>query len=334
MKYYLNNSYSQMQACSGGQVTLKCPEKLYLDITQDCNLYCRMCRDSLQMTGKTMPFDLFCRLVDETAPYVKCYSFYNWGEPLVVEDFRQRVEYVNAVKRPDCAVEISTNGMLLSDEMIGFLHTNGVDVIVSFDGADRETFEGIRCGSDFGRICNQLRKLAAAYAEKPPHRQPRIYTSIQRDNQGQLLKIAQLAHSLGIRRMGFGLVTSPLEYAPDMGEELRAEIEETSAYLDSHKMLNDLYPTRVGDYLWWGNQYSHRDGFILDNRCNAPFVSATIAYNGDVFLCCNVGEFVDNVSDESFLALWQSGRYDDLRAAVNDGDAMPDRCRHCWWVNR
>jgi len=59
MKFYVNNSFVQMQACLGGQVSLDYPQKLYLDITQDCNLSCKMCRDELQITGKTMPFDLF-----------------------------------------------------------------------------------------------------------------------------------------------------------------------------------------------------------------------------------------------------------------------------------
>ena len=56
MKYYTNNSYSQMQACFSGQVSFNYPQKLYLDITQDCNLSCKMCRDNVQITGKIMPF--------------------------------------------------------------------------------------------------------------------------------------------------------------------------------------------------------------------------------------------------------------------------------------
>lgn len=334
MKYYINNSYEQMQACSGGQVTLDCPEKIYLDITRDCNLHCRMCRDGLEITGKTMPFDLFRRLVDETSPYVKSYSLFNWGEPLVVTDFRERVNYVNSVKRVDCSVDISTNGMLLTDDMIDFLHSNEVNIIVSFDGADKETFEKIRCGAKFEQICDNLQKSSIAYAGMPIQKSPHIYTSIQKDNQNQLLKIAQLVHSLGIKHMGFGLVTAPLEYAPDVGEKLRIEIEKTSAYMDAHKMLNDLYPTRVGDYLWWGDQYIHMDNFLLDCRCNAPLVSTSIAYNGDVFLCCNVGELVGNVSDKSFMEVWRSKKYNELRSAVNSDDAMPNRCRHCWWANR
>lgn len=37
MKYYLLNSYMQIQGDIKGAVTPCCPEKLYIDITEDCN---------------------------------------------------------------------------------------------------------------------------------------------------------------------------------------------------------------------------------------------------------------------------------------------------------
>ena len=59
MKYYILNSYMQLQADIDSAATLTCPEKIYLDITEDCNLHCAMCRDKVQMDGKTMPMELF-----------------------------------------------------------------------------------------------------------------------------------------------------------------------------------------------------------------------------------------------------------------------------------
>jgi len=322
-----------MQACSGGQVSLDCPEKLYLDITQDCNLYCRMCRDSLEITGKTMPYDLFCRLVDETSPYVKSYALFNSGEPLLVKDFRERVDYANSKKRSDCSIEISTNGMLLNDDMIDFLLSREVNVCVSFDGADKATFEKIRRGANFERICDNLHKLELAYADTAIQKSPSIYVTIQKDNQSQLLKIAELVYSLGVRHISFGFVNFPSEYAPDMGE-MRAEIEKTTEFINNHGILNSLYPAKVGDYVWWGDKYVRKENFIVDAHCNAPFVSAAVRYNGDVYLCCNVSEYVDNISDKSFLEVWQSERFNKLRESVNLNGDMPDKCKQCWWVNR
>lgn len=334
MKYYTNNSYKQMHACFSSTTNHICPEKLYLDITEDCNLYCRMCRDELCIKGKTMNIQLFKRVVDETIPYVKSYSLFNWGEPLLVKDFKERVLYINEHKNADTVVEISTNGMLLSDDMIKFLCDEMVIVTVSFDGANKETFEYIRRGSNFEHICGNIERLVESYKGVVSYQAPGIYVSIQKDNVNQLRDIAKLAYELGIKRMGFGLVTSPPEYAPEINNDLREEIEGAAKFLDEHGMLNDLYPTRVGDYLWSGNQYIHKDNFILNSICNAPQISASIGYNGDVYLCCNVGEYVDNINTKSFLELWSSKRYDELRYNVNSEGYMPMRCRHCTWFNR
>lgn len=334
MKYYINNSYSHMQALKGGQISLKYPIKLYIDITQDCNMYCAMCRDELTVSGKIMNLNLFKKIIDETSNYISSYSLFNWGEPLILKDFKERVEYLTSKKRKEATVDISTNGILLNDEMSMFLESQDVIVTVSFDGSDKETFEKIRRGGTFENICRNIENVARIYDNKPLDRSPGIYVSIQKDNQYQLLEIAKLVNQLGIKRMGFGLVINPQKYRPDYSESIRQIIKETKIYMDKEGMLNDLYPTKIGEYLWDGNDYYHESNYLVDRSCNAPFVSASIGYNGDVYLCCNVGELVDNIVDKSFFEIWTGERYDTLRKAVNDTSLMPDRCKICAWVNR
>ena len=177
MRYYLQNSYMQLQADINGATSLACPEKLYLDITEDCNLHCPMCRDEVKIDGKTMPMELFKRLIDETSPYCRSYSLFIWGEPLILNNFRERVQYVHAKKRSDCNIEISTNGMLLTDDMIRFLRRYEVRVIVSFDGANKDTFEKIRRGADFKRVCANAKRLNLEYEDTPLDIAPATYTS-------------------------------------------------------------------------------------------------------------------------------------------------------------
>lgn len=38
MKYYLNNSYALLQADAGCGDCVLCPQKIYLDITENCKL--------------------------------------------------------------------------------------------------------------------------------------------------------------------------------------------------------------------------------------------------------------------------------------------------------
>ncbi len=334
MKYYCNNSYELMQADGDCADCMLCPQKLYLDLTEDCNLWCQMCREKKSICGRTMDETLFVRLVDETAPFVRSYSLFNWGEPLLLREFRQRVRYVNQKKRQDCTVDISTNGMLLDKSMIDFLVGERVLIAISVDGADKATFEAIRRGSNFERVMQNAKKAAAAYGKFPPHQSPSFYISIQQENQNQILKIVMLAHDLGIKRIGCGIVTAPKEFAPDQNEALCQELERAYRFIEDNGMFLDLYPTRVGDYVFADGRYQAAFNFIINTKCHAPLVSATVDYAGDVYLCCNVGACVGSVSEGSFLELWKSARYNQMRRCVNSGWDMPQKCKVCAWFNR
>lgn len=333
MKYYTNNSFSHMQALVP-QISIQYPAKLYIDITQDCNLYCVMCRDKLRIEDRTMDLNLFKRIIDETCSYVMSYSLFNWGEPLLVRDFKERVLYLKSKKQKNATIDISTNGMLLNDDMISFLLANEVITTVSIDSANEEIFEKIRRGGKFDRIIKNTQNLAAKFGETKNNRVPGIYTSIQKDNQNDLLDLAKLCKDIGIRRMGFGLVVSPKEFSPDTNDDLRDMITKTKMFLDKENILNDLYPTKIGEYVWDGDGYYHQSNYLVDKYCNAPYVSASISYNGDVFLCCNVGEKVENMKNKSLNEIWTGKRYEKLRKAVNDVNSMPQICRNCPWFNR
>ncbi|MCL2352922.1 MAG: SPASM domain-containing protein [Firmicutes bacterium] len=286
------------------------------------------------MEGKTMPTALFQRLVDETAPYCKSYSLFNWGEPLILTDFRERVRYVRLKKRQDCNIEISTNGMLLTGDMIRFLRGNEVRVIVSFDGADKAAFEKIRRGAVFERIRENAKKLNRAYKDTPLDFAPSIYTSVQKDNQSELARITETVSALGFRRIGFGLVTAPVKFAALQDESLCRELQAAYDSADKNEMFLELYPSKVGEYVYSGDRYVPAEDFVVRTRCDAPLVNAVVKYDGEVCLCCNYGAVAGDVTDKSFLELWQSPRYDELREAVNHPDKMPEPCRRCWWVNR
>lgn len=333
MKYYLDNSYSFLHGTTDCANNYLCPQKLYFDITEDCNLFCKMCRNKISVCEKIMPIDLFKRIVEETAQYVRSYSLFNWGEPLLLKDFCDRVAFINQKKRSDCIVEISTNGMLL-DRMIDFLFDEKINITISVDGADKNTFESIRRGADFELIMKNAEKAAHKYSSFQIQYSPEFYISIQKENQNSILEIVKLAHSLGIRRIGCGIVTSPGRYSPEQDEKLCFELEKVYSYIKEHKMFLTTFPTKIGNYVFSGEKYCEASDFIVNTICDAPLLSAAIGYSGDVFLCCNVGDCVGNVSNRSFLELWQSQNYNILRQAVNEESNMPIRCKKCAWFNR
>lgn len=334
MKYFMNNSYELLQMTADCSDNMICPQKLYLDITQDCNLWCKMCRDKRSACGRIMPMELFCKIVDETSPYVISYSLFNWGEPLLLSDLPDRVRYVNRKKRQDCNVEISTNGMLLNQDLIEFFVRERVELIISVDGADKSAFESIRRGADFECVMKNAEMAAKAYHDFPVYRSPSFYISIQKDNAHQITEIFRLAFSLGIRRVGCGIVTAPSFCVADQNEALCRELERAYRFVCEHHMFLDMYPTKVGDYVFADGEYRPASHYIVNTVCHAPLVSAAIDYAGDVYLCCNGGARVGNLSECGFLEMWRSAPYHRLRCAVNRPEEMPERCRRCAWFNR
>jgi len=90
----------------------------------------------------------------------------------------------------------------------------------------------------------------------------------------------------------------------------------------------------IKDYLFTGNKCVKQEDYLVDNNCDAPFTNVSIKWNGDVYLCCNVGDFVENIKEKSFQEVWQGEKYNSLRKKVNDKDNYPEMCKDCPWVNR
>jgi len=252
----------------------------------------------------------------------------------LLNDLRERVRYVNRRKRSDCRVELSTNGMLLNADLIDFFAEERVELLISVDGADKSTFESIRRGADFERIMKNAEKAAKAYQKFPAQCSPSFYISVQKDNQHQITEIFRLAFSLGIRRIGCGIVTAPSFCVPDQKEPLCRELERAYRFADEHRMFLDVYPTKVGDFVFADGMYRPASHYIVNTVCHAPLVSAAVNDSGDVYLCCNGGARVGSLADTDFLKLWQSARYQQLRNAVNSPEEMSERCARCAWFNR
>jgi len=126
--------------------------KISLEVTQKCNLRCEYCcygdcyPQARSYGGKTMSFSVARMVIDDTLSK-KCegvsIGFYG-GEPLLEFHLINKiVEYANekaSAKGIDISYTISTNGTLLTDDIIHFFVAHNVSVSISIDGP-RETHD-------------------------------------------------------------------------------------------------------------------------------------------------------------------------------------------------
>ena len=334
MRLYTNNMLQQQMDKAGAQITPDIPAKVYLDLTPDCNLFCIMCRESIENSNRVMDLKLFKRIVDETCEGVTSYSLFYTGESLLLRDFKDRLGYILKRKLPGTVIDMSTNGMLLTEDISKFLIDHDVEVCISFDGSTAETFERIRRGSSFTQICRNIERIAAIASQMNPFHAPGIGISIQRENQSDLVDIVKTANNLGVRRVSMWPVVNPDQLSLEPDEIVMRQIANAIHLAEDKEMAVDMYPIRLKNYIWNGREYIDIAESFVDTKCNAPFTCTAIAWDGEVNLCCNYGDTVENVSDKSFHEVWNGERYQELRKRVNDENDMPDSCKNCFWVNR
>ena len=175
---------------------------LQVESSLSCNLRCIMCpwqnvRNQIKNHGN-MSQEVWNGLRPHLNE-VRSIDFTGGGEPLLQPHL---LEWIKQAKDAGCEAGFLTNGLLLSDRVSQRLLDLGLNWIgFSLDGADQETYELIRRGADFERLCGNIRKLT----KKRITRQPLVMINfvMMRSNHHQLEKIIQLAHELGVEQVNF-----------------------------------------------------------------------------------------------------------------------------------
>jgi radical SAM protein with 4Fe4S-binding SPASM domain len=135
------------------------PDHVYVELTNICNARCTICATpAMARKREIMAFPLFRKIVDECgARRAKKILPFLHGESLLVPGVLDYFRYIRKAA-PDTHVNLTTNGSRLSVALSEeFLREDLLDsVIVSIDGGDRETFEHMRPGLDYGEVRNNV----------------------------------------------------------------------------------------------------------------------------------------------------------------------------------
>jgi MoaA/NifB/PqqE/SkfB family radical SAM enzyme len=209
LAYKLDNERRVREAAARGDVFVDgMPLKVTMELTADCNFFCRMCefpvpREDGRKKGYDlhMKSDLFDLLAPQVLPHALMVNLTVVGEPLMVP----YLDRVIAMARDwQTRIEFITNGQLLDDAMIERIGPIASAVVVSFDGGTRRTFNRIRVGGDFDVItCNMLRfdrwrrRLPEGAFVPDLH----MNVTLMRENVEELPTIVRVAHLLNVDRV-------------------------------------------------------------------------------------------------------------------------------------
>jgi len=170
-----------------------------IEVTTRCLTRCVMCpRVALadRWQNMDMPWEIFQRIA-RAFDFTQHVHLQGWGEPLL---HPRLFDMIASAKSAGCRVGLTTNGMRLDLDTARRLLSLDMDLIaISIAGASRETHEGIRVGSDFPLILenvSQLLNLRAAQGGKGP--KVELSYLMTRTNFTELPQAVELAASLGV----------------------------------------------------------------------------------------------------------------------------------------
>lgn len=271
------------------------PHEFVIEVTSRCNLYCPMCPREVSTTvgNKDMGMDTFRRILERVRSHASFIWMAGLGEPMMNKHF---LTMVREVKQAGIAVGASTNGTFLTDKWQQRLLDSGLDLlIVSFDGADKETYEKVRIGADFDKVCSNVRRFAALKAQRSASKPWLILQMIElKHTQGQAKRFKDMWNIPGVDAVR--IKKDELQFAEDLA-------------FDGQRKRDGA---RACPFLWRG--------------------SPLIQWDGAFVPCCYgvADKSFGNQAEQSVNKLWNTRRLQGLRSDHLAGRGKDEPfCRNC-----
>jgi len=318
-----NSALNQEEALAQKTALSSVPRRLVLELTNRCNLNCIMCGrnaadfQSTQFQLKWL--DCFEPIKDR----VEEVTLMGWGEPTVHPDFAKFLQWAY-----DCGMRkyFCTNGMRL-EQLTPAIFEYHTDIFaVSLDGADAQTNEQIRRGSDFNKIIRSLeainRKKSEEHLDYPYNNF--VFTAMKR-NIRQLPALVRLAGDLGVDEVKAVFLTAfdessreqTLFYDMDLVRDVFAEAAEEAQQFGIALKL----PYLCGEDP--AGEQPHK-------TCYADWRDFFLGSDGYVRPCMSTAEKLFSIEKyPTFYAMWNAEEYQEHRRRVNR-DTMCRSCRNCY----
>ncbi len=316
------------------------PVHLTLETTMKCNMRCIMCQvyrspDAIQrglVGDPAMPSELFEKVAEEAFPTAKELTPTVMGEPLLTP-YLPRV--LDILSEYSMKMNMVTNGMYLTQEMSERLMPHLLKIKVSFDGASKSTFEGIRRGAEFERVLSNVRQFNSA--RERLHRDERpilaFQVTLMRKNIEELPQIVELASSLGVDQViGLHVYVFDPEFEH---QSLLHHRELADAFMcgaeDRGKELGVAthFPARFGRAGERDRPHEDQPQSERPRLCKFLWRELWVSHTGDVTPCCVPDRPVmGNLRDSSLAEIWNAAPYRDMRRRLPTDNPF-ECCSHC-----
>ncbi|MCR4336123.1 MAG: radical SAM protein [archaeon] len=276
------------------------PQSIQIEISTKCNLKCVMCPLTSQekkekylphlLKPKNMGFEEFRKILD-SFPRAGIIRINGIGEPLLNPEIEKMIAYCT---ENGILSVFNTNGTMLTEEKSrGLIESGASSVIISFDGANKKTFESIRIGANYDKVLENISSLVKLKKElKSELPKISIATVYMKQNREELEKIREMFRKIGVN----DFITNNLNGPPN----------------DEFSMKNRVIEPEKNAPI----------------SCVQPWDEVYININGQISPCCyapylNFG----NIFEQDFDSTWNNSKYEQFRK--NKRSRKSDICNNC-----
>lgn len=293
------------------------PNHLLLEVTDNCNLNCVMCRRK-ELGGQNLSIKEFKYILSQL-PGLKEITIVGRGESFMNPDI---YEMLKIGKSKNINFTIITNGTLLTENNIKEIPNNVRQIIISVDSPVPEKYEKIRRGGKFNLVIENIKNLRKLKKDI----YIRINVVIMEENIEDLPKFSELANTIKIDEINlFNLKASDDFFAKKHGDNfknLKQKLIELKNAANNKGIKIEAQPL-----------------FKKPTQCVSPWSSLRIFLNGDYYPCCAMGVAtpirkecylgitintpqqqykMGNIFDGDFKKKWNGKDYKLLRKTVRD----------------
>lgn len=310
------------------------PIRATIQTTYCCNLNCIMCQlhsqyasQQLQsMRKNAMKKDDFDKIATELFPYLVEVHPTNVGEPLVSPWF----DYMcDVVQKYGVLFDITSNGMLWTEEKILKILPSLLDIKISFEGIKKETFASISKGSDYKKICKNIDTFL--FLRKQSHSQATItlQMTLLDINYHELLDIIRFAKDKGIDRVKAYHVKS---YFSEMDQHFLLKSPENEALFEEVRTSAIALAENLGIALEISEPRAKmEDCSLISQHCRLPWGEVFIDYDASAYPCHSHKNMAyGNLISQNWLDVWNSEYAQKIRhSLINLSETEKTICKNC-----
>jgi len=293
------------------------PTHVEIEITNRCNLSCPYCaasRDLISDKGRDMKLEEFTKIISDIVSeerYSPTIQLAFRGEPLLNKDATAMIGYA---RKKGLFVVISTNGLLIDEEAARKIVASGLNhIVISADGATKETYEAMRRGGRFEKLLKAI-ELLVGEKRRTGSVWPFIEMQcvIMRKTESEISDFRKLAARLGADGVKFKTYKlTCLGRQDKAAADLEGYLPKDAGYSRYKKENGRLVPKERAVRCSWGHD-------------------CLIYSDGDMGPCC--GDYdkrhvAGNVLQENFWNIWTSDVAKSLRRKA--GSRSLDICEGC-----